>query len=226
MKINLLPEEERPRERALSMGIGKLSDYELLALIIRTGDEKLSAQELAGLLTDEIGGGLRGISNASIPELMDIKGIGKSKACAISAAFELGRRVNSRPPEQKERIYSASDVARLFMADLRGEKREHFRLVMLDSKAGIMAVEEISIGELTAAPVHPREAFSPAVKRSAASVVFVHNHPSGDPTPSGADLETTKLLCSAGKILGIRVLDHVIIGDGEYSSIREMGYLD
>ncbi len=226
MKIKLLPEDERPRERAMSKGIGKLSDQELLALIIRTGDESLSAQELAGILTDRIGEGLRGISHASIAELMEIKGIGKSKACSIAAAFELGRRVNSRTPKEKSRIYSASDVAKLFMADLRGEKKEHFQLVMLDSKAGVMAVEEISVGELTAAPVHPREAFSPAVKRSAASVVFVHNHPSGDPTPSGADLETTKLLCSAGKILGIRVLDHVIIGDGEYSSIKELGYLE
>ena len=226
MKIKHLPEEERPMERAWMRGTETLNDTELLALIIRNGSAERSAVELAGDLIAGCGGGIRAIAGAKPQELTGLKGIGKAKACAIAAAFELGRRAVAKPLKGKFKIGCASDVADLFMEDLRGAKKEHFRCLLLDTKGCVISIEEIAVGTLSGAQIHPREALSGAVRKSAASVAFAHNHPSGDPTPSDADIHMTARLVQAAEILGIRVLDHVIIGDGDYVSLKATGLMD
>lgn len=222
MRIKLLPEEERPVEKCLSVGVDKLSNSELLALIINTGTKDKSAMALAAevLAKDERGIGY--LNESSAEELMTIDGIGRSKATRIMAACELGKRISSRTVRQGDRIESDDDIVSMFMEDLRYQKREFFKALLLDSKGRVISIETISVGELNSTLVHPREAFVQAVKKSAAAIVFVHNHPSGDPSPSAEDYETTQRLMEAGNLLGIRVLDHLIIGDGRYISIRAL----
>ena len=226
MKIKLLPEEERPLEKAMKYGVSTLTNPELLAVLIRTGTKESSAIRLAEEIISSCDGGIRGLGMCTPQELMDVKGVGKAKACSIMAAVELGRRTAAKQPKQIHSIQSADDAAYYMMEKLRYEKKEHFRSIMLNAKGHIIAVENVSTGELSSTIVHPREAFTQAVKRSAAAVIFIHNHPSGDPTPSEEDFATTKRLINAGKILGIRVLDHIVIGDGVYRSMKAMGVLD
>ncbi|MBQ9961318.1 MAG: DNA repair protein RadC [Firmicutes bacterium] len=223
MKIKLLPEEERPVEKCLSMGVESLSNSELLALLINTGTRDKSAMALATEVLAKDERGISYLKESSAEELMTIEGIGRAKATRIMAACELGKRISSRTVRQGDRIESDEDIAELFMEDMRYQKREVFKALLLDSKGGVISIETISVGELNSTLVHPREAFVPAVKKSAASVVFVHNHPSGDPTPSKEDYETTQRLMAVGNLLGIRVLDHLVIGDGRYISIRALG---
>lgn len=225
MKISDLPADERPIEKCLFGGPGILSNAELLALVIHSGTPERSAVALAEELLGSLDGGLRGLAAASPQELMELKGIGRVRACSLAAAAELGRRV-SRPDMTKGYVISgADDVASLLMEEMRYERKEHFKCVLLDTKGRVITVEDVSTGDLSATPVHPREVFSPAVRKSAASVVCVHNHPSGDPTPSREDIATTERLCQVGALLGIRVLDHVVIGDGRYASMLNEGYL-
>ena len=225
MKIHDLPADERPVEKCLFGGPGVLSNAELLALVIHAGTAERSAVALAEELLGKLDGGLRGLAGASPRELMEMKGIGKVRACSLAAAAELGRRL-SRPDMTKGYVIGgADDAASLLMEDLRFERKEHFKCILLDTKGRVISVEDISTGDLSTTPVHPREVFSPAVRKSAASVICIHNHPSGDPTPSGEDIATTERLCRAGSLLGIKVLDHVVIGDGRYSSLMSEGYL-
>lgn len=225
MNIKRLPEEERPCERAMRTGIKTLSNTELIALILHTGMRELSAIGLAEELLGAADRGLRGLSAMSPQELMRLPGIGRSKACSIAAAFELGRRTAALPRHAGHTISGAGDVAGLFMEELRSEKKEFFKNVLIDAKGHVMNIENVSIGELSSTVVHPREVFAPAVRKSAAACIFVHNHPSGDPTPSSQDIETTGRLCDAGRLLGIRVLDHIIIGDGTYTSMAARGFI-
>ena len=139
------------------------------------------------------------------------------------AAVELGKRIASKPVQKGMKIQDDEDVAKLFMEEMRGLKKEVFKAVLLDSKGGVISVETVSVGELGSTIVHPREVFSQAVKKSAAAIVFVHNHPSGEPMPSGEDIATTNRLIECGELLGIRVVDHLVIGDGRYMSLRAMG---
>lgn len=224
MKIKYLPQSERPMERAFSYGVGSLSNTELIALIIRTGTKENSALELAGKIINEFESGIYGISSASPKELVSFYGIGKSKACAIAAAAEIGRRLTQKKSSMAT-INSADDVASFMMPELRHLKKECFVSLLMDVKGKVFHIDRVSIGELNGAPAHPREVFTLAVRMSAASVIFVHNHPSGDSSPSKEDVVTTKRLCESGKILGIKVLDHVIIGDGEYTSMADMGLI-
>ena len=157
---------------------------------------------------------------------MEVDGIGTMKACTILAAIELGKRIAASPVTEKVSIESSDDVARMFMEELRYMKKEHFRCVLVNAKGEIITVDEVSVGELSSTVVHPREVFSQAIRKSAAAVIFVHNHPSGDPSPSQEDIQTTKRLTDSGELLGIRVLDHIIIGDGKFSSMREMDLID
>ena len=223
MRIKHLPEDERPVEKSFSMGIESLSNGELLALLINSGTKGKSAMALAEEVLAKDEKGISYLRESSLEELLSINGIGKAKAARIMAAVELGKRIASKPTEKRVKIESDEDVAHIFMEDLRYKKKEIFKAVLLDSKGGIISIETVSIGELTSTLVHPREVFNQAVKKSAAAMVFVHNHPSGDPTPSKEDFNTTDRLVACGDILGIKVVDHIVIGDGRYIRIRSMG---
>lgn len=222
MKIKSLPKGERPIEKALECGIDKLSNSELLGVIIGSGTRDKSAIYLGQEILSQDERGVAALGEISIDDLMGISGIGEFKAIRILASVELGKRI-ATAPKKKSYIESSEDVQKLFMEKLRYEKREHFMSLLLSTKGEILSIETISIGELSSAPVHPREVFLKAVKKSAAGVIFVHNHPSGDPTPSAQDIEITNNLVECGKLLKINVIDHIIIGDGEYTSLRSMG---
>lgn len=225
MRIQALPEKERPLEKAMLDGISSVSNAELLALIIHSGMKNRSALSLAEDVLSICEGGLFDLGCKGFGELMEIPGLGPGKAAAVLAAVELGKRLSVSRQPMRHRILDADDAASIFMERLRFERKEHFAVIQLNVKGEILAQEDASVGELSSAIVHPREVFRSAVRRSAASVIFIHNHPSGDPAPSEEDLKTTERLVDAGKILGITVLDHIIIGDGSFSSLRSMGYI-
>ena len=225
MQIRLLPEKERPIEKAWTLGIDKLTNGELLALMIHTGTKDKSAIGLAEDVLAAFPEGISGLGSCCLEELFQLNGIGRIKACRIMAAVELGKRIASAPVPERTSIESCDDIARMFMEDLRYAKKEYFKCVLLNSKGHVISAEEISVGELSSTVVHPREVFHMAVRRSAAAVVFVHNHPSGDPNPSEEDVETTRRLMECGVLLGIGVLDHIIIGNGAYCSMRAMGHM-
>ena len=199
MRIKHLPEDERPVEKSFSMGIESLSNGELLALLINSGTKGKSAMALAEEVLAKDEKGISYLRESSLEELLSINGIGKAKAARIMAAVELGKRIASKPTEKRVKIESDEDVAHIFMEDLRYKKKEIFKAVLLDSKGGVISIETVSIGELTSTLVHPREVFNQAVKKSAAAMVFVHNHPSGDPTPSKEDFNTTDRLVACQK---------------------------
>ncbi len=217
------PEDERPRERLILHGPAALSDAQLLAIIVKMGRPGRTALDVAMDLLSKFGS-LAGIEQAGIAELTKVPGIGKAKAAEIKAALELGRR------QQKPRLAGASlcasaDVASFYQPRLKDRKKEEFRCLLLDSKNRVICDEAVSLGSLTASIVHPRETFKHAVRESAAAVIFVHNHPSGDTRPSQEDILLTKRLVQAGDVLGIRVLDHVIVGDGGHFSFRDSGLM-
>lgn len=225
MKIKALPAEERPMEKGLFQGMETLSNTELLALIINSGTREKSAISLA---EDVIGAGegIFHLREMSPQELMGIHGIGQGKAARILAALELGKRVAARPSATAVNVESSDDIAALFMEQMRDLKQETFRILLLNAKGDIISAENISVGELTSTLVHPREVFRPAVKKSAAAMILIHNHPSGDPTPSSQDIEMTLRLMECGQLMGIRVLDHMVMGDGTYVSMRALGIMD
>ena len=225
MKIKALPAEERPMEKGLFQGMGSLSNTELLALIINSGTKEKSAIALAGELIGR-SEGIFHLHEMSAQELMAINGIGRGKAARILAALELGKRMASRPSGNPVRVSCAEDIAGFFMEEMRSLKQETFRILLLNAKGDMISAENISVGELTSTLVHPREVFRPAVRKSAAAVVLLHNHPSGDPTPSREDAETTLRLMECGRLMGIRVLDHLIIGDGSYVSLQSLGLME
>lgn len=221
--IKQLPEDERPRERMITHGVESLSDAELLAVILGSGGSGETAIELARrVLAAGEGNGLPDLARMDILDLMRIRGVGKAKACRIKAAIEIGARLLSRQ-RRLATIRCAADVYSLMMPRLSYLDREHFIVVLLSTKNQVLGTELVSVGCLNASLVHPREIFKTCVKRSAASVILVHNHPSGDPSPSPEDVIVTRRLIEAGRIMGIDVLDHVIIGDGRYISLRESG---
>jgi len=224
--IKQWPEDERPRERLLKFGAHTLSTSELLAIILRTGNREKSAIELARELTMQFKG-LRDMEDASPAEFRDIKGMGKAKTAQIKAAFELGRRLLQSENDRQSTctFRNSSDVYEYYRPRLFGLKKERFICAMLDSKNRLFRDMQVSDGTLTSSPVHPREVFRYAIKEAAASVLFVHNHPSGDPSPSRDDLAITDRLVETGRIVGINVLDHVIISDNRYVSLKEKGYL-
>src|SRR5574341_407398 len=220
------PEDERPRERLLKFGAGSLSDAQLLAIIIRNGRGGRSAVDLGMELLDRFGS-LEGIAQAGINEICGkdgVKGIGTAKAAEIKAAIELGRRYQ-KPTLAGASFCSSQDVAAYYRPRMKDAKKELFRCVLLDTKNRLIREETVSIGSLTASLVHPRETFKAAIRESATAVIFVHNHPSGDTKPSQEDILLTRRLIQAGEVLGIRVLDHIIIGDGCHFSFRDNGLI-
>ena len=214
--------EARPRERLFAHGAAPLTNAELLALLLRTGARGRSASQLARLL---LAPGIEALAQYSPSELAAIPGIGPAKAASVLAALELARRLAARPLQRGDRIGSPEDVHRHFHARLRDAKTEEFHIVLLDARHRVLRSVLTSQGTLTASLVHPREVFRPALREAAAALVLVHNHPSGDPTPSGEDRELTRRLARAGALLGVPVLDHVIVADRGYASLREQGDL-
>ncbi|MDO4745517.1 MAG: DNA repair protein RadC [Bacillota bacterium] len=226
MNIRELPKREKPREKLMREGKEHLSNMEILSIIIGSGSGKRSAMELAADVLSADKEGIRYLAECRPEELSQIKGIGKAKACEILAAVELGKRIATTPVEEKPIIKSSSNIAAIFMERMRYYKKEHFVSLMINAKGQIIEESEVSIGDLCSSTTHPREVFVDAVRRSAGSVIFVHNHPSGDPEPSETDISTTKRLMEAGEILGIPVLDHIVIGDGRYVSMRASGLME
>jgi len=221
--IRDLPLSERPRERLQKLGVEALSAQEILAVILGRGIAGESVMVTAQRLLSQFGD-LKGIAGASVEELSQVKGIGLAKAAQIKAAFELSRRLEGYPQaEDKPVVKTPEDVTSLVRGRLKGKKKEHFLALLLDTRNRLIKVSEIAIGSLDASIVHPREVFKEAISASAASVIFAHNHPSGDPTASEDDIRLTKRLVKAGEIVGIDVLDHIIIGDENYLSLKREG---
>jgi len=226
LTIKDLPEDERPRERLLKYGPQALKTSELLAIIIRVGNTGETAVQVAERLLQKYDGDLRRLAGETEKQLSDgIKGLGKSKAAQIMAAFELGKRLSAFTGNERPQINSPSDVARIFMSQLRYLNTETLHVLSLDAKNHVTKQRRIFEGSLDVSIVHPREIFKFALEESAAAIIIVHNHPSGDPAPSKDDVKITEQLVEAGKILDIPVLDHIVIGDGRYVSLREQGII-
>lgn len=221
--IHDLPASERPRERLQRYGVEALSAQEILSLILGRGISGESVTITAQRLLSRFGN-IKGIASASLEELAQVKGIGPAKASQIKASFELANRLEGHSgPDKKELVKTPEEVVSLVKGKLKNKKKEHFQVLLLDTRSQLIKVSEISIGSLDTSIVHPREVFKEAISASAASVVFVHNHPSGDPSPSEDDIKLTERLCQAGEVIGIDVLDHIIIGDNEYTSLKREG---
>lgn len=220
------PADERPREKLLAHGADKLTDAELLALIIRTGDSssKQSAVDLARNML-RCFGSLRELSAASISELCQQPGIGPAKAAEIQALFQIARRFSDTRLQPGQLYQSSKDAFAHFHERLCDYRKEVFLALLLDSKNRLIREVQISEGSLNASIVHPREVFAPVLRESASAVLFVHNHPSGDPTPSREDIEITQRLKQVGELMGVRVLDHIIVGNGDYVSLADRGVL-
>ncbi len=218
MRIKDISSENRPRERLAKSGVSVLSDAELLAIILQKGTKKENAIDMSNRLISKYG--VDKLSSCSLKELQEIKGIGKAKASQIIALFEFNRRHNLAKQKGKP-IRSAKDVFEYASSKLDGLAQEYFLILHLDSKNRVIKDETVSIGTLNASLVHPREVFKSAIKENANSIILVHNHPSGDPSPSEEDKQITERLFDAGELLSIKVLDHVIIGNDGYYSFRD-----
>ncbi|MDD2370594.1 MAG: DNA repair protein RadC [Firmicutes bacterium] len=218
-KIKDMPKYLRPRERSLDVGMNNLSDQEVLAIIIRCGYREHTALDVSVNLLHKYGS-LKNISKLTVEDLCKIKGIGKDKSLMVMAAFEIGRRSTIEKINKKQ-ILSSKDASIVLETSLRGLNKEHFIILMLNTKNYLLGIETISIGSLNSSIVHPRELFKSAINKSAAGIILAHNHPSGDATPSKEDIEVTKRIKSGGQLLGIDVIDHIIIGDNCYYSFKE-----
>jgi DNA repair protein RadC len=224
LMIRDFPQDERPRERFIQNGPASLSNHELIAILLRTGTKDESVLQLSNRLLTNFEG-LRLLKDATLEEMTEIKGIGQAKAIQILAAVEIGRRIANLNYTERYVIRSPEDGANYVMNDMRFLSQEHFVCLYLNTKNQVLHKQTIFIGSLNASIVHPREVFREALKRSAASIICLHNHPSGDPSPSREDIEVTKRLVECGKMIGIDVLDHLIIGENKFVSLKEKGYL-
>ena len=220
LRIRELPAEERPRERLRDYGPGALSNAELLAIILRVGTATENAVRLAERLLAHFGG-LPGLYRASFNELRNQHGLGEAKAAQLQAALELGKRLLSMSPEDRASVRSPQDVANLVQGEMALLEQEHLRVVLLNTRNQVLGVPELYRGSVNSAQVRVAEVLRPAVRENCPALVVVHNHPSGDPTPSGQDIALTKELVAAGKLLDIEVLDHIVIGRGRFVSLKE-----
>lgn len=218
------PRAERPRERLLDLGAAALSPTELLAVVLRTGTEGQSALDQARAVMEFCGDSFRHLGRVGLGELCKIRGIGPAKAAQVLAILEIARRFGEEEFKPGAPFRGSYDVYAHFRERLAAEMHEQFYAVLLDNKNRKLKDLRISEGSLTSSIVHPREVYMPVIRESAAAVVFVHNHPSGDPTPSKEDLELTRRLREVGDLIGVRVLDHVVIGRGRYVSFVDDGY--
>ena len=224
--VRELPVDERPRERLLALGPGFLSNAELLAIVLRNGSKERSALQLAqdilSLYKDD---GVSALGRMTAGELMCLQGIGSAKAAEVMAAVELGKRLNAHISRQRAMVTCPEDAADYAMPRFRYEDREHFAVILLNVKNHILSMPVISVGSLTASVVHPREVFKAAIQQTAASIILVHNHPSGDPTPSKEDIEVTARMVQVGKVMDIPVFDHIIVGGDKFVSLKEKGVI-
>lgn len=215
-----LPEAERPREKLFINGPASLSNAELLAILLGSGTRSQSAVSLAECVLAADGSGILFLNDCTPEELCSIEGIGPAKSAALIASAELGRRLTTTPREKQANVSSPDDISKLFMQNMRYLKKECFKVLLLNVKNEIISIEDVSVGSLMSSDAHPREVFAAPLRRGAANVILVHNHPSGSSRPSQDDIDLTQRLSWAGDIMGIHVLDHIIIGDGEYTSMK------
>lgn len=220
LTIKQLPRSVRPRERLFEMGAAMLSDAELLGILVRTGRRGETALDLASRILVEMGD-LTKLANALPEDLCGLGGIGEAKAAQVLAALELGRRVSSAAPAERVGFNTPEEAASFLMPEMRYLDKEHFKALVLNMKNKLLRSLDISVGSLSSSVVHPRELFKAVIRLSGAAVIVAHNHPSGDPTPSADDISLTRRLVKAGNILGIEVLDHVVLGDGTFVSLKE-----
>ncbi len=223
--MNQLPKNELPYEKIERLGPKALTDAELLAIVLRTGAKDNPSIAAARQLLSMDGRGLSGIHVLTPKELASIKGIGKVKSLQLKAIAEISKRLSKSYAVAKFRITSPSSVANIFMEDMRYLTKEHIKVVLLDTKNGIITDKDISIGTVNASLVDPRDVFIEALKVEAVNIIVLHNHPSGDPEPSHDDIEVTQRLFEASKVIGIELLDHIIIGDGTFVSLKERGHM-
>ncbi|WMJ75883.1 MULTISPECIES: RadC family protein [unclassified Sedimentibacter] len=222
--IKSIPKDDRPQEKLLKYGANNLSNSELIAVILRTGSKNQNVVMLAQRILNEDQKGLRNIAEGSVEKFKSFKGINDVKAAQLLALAEISKRISTLKIE-KIKISSPSDVAILLMEEMRYYRKEYFKIILLDTKNNIKKISDISIGSLNSSIVHPREVFLEAVISSSSAIILAHNHPSGETEPSREDISLTNRLDECGKLLGIKVLDHIIIGDGTFYSFKEEGLL-
>src|SRR5699024_7730183 len=222
--IREMHDADKPRERLLNYGPDKLTNQELLAILINSGNRNESSISLASKILKNLQS-IRELRDVTFEELTSINGIGKAKAITILEFIELAVRMHTHSREEDKYIRSPKDVSDILMEKVRYYNQEHFIVLYLTTKNMVIEEKTLFIGSLNSSIVHPREVFREAVKRSAAAFICVHNHPSGDPTPSNEDIEVTKRLRECGDLIGVDFLDHIIIGDGKYVSLKEMNYI-
>jgi DNA repair protein RadC len=222
LRIRELPDREKPRERLRSQGAAALSDAELLAILLRVGLEGLNVVQLAQqLLVDYRGWG--GLQRASFEDLSSRRGMGEAKTAQLKAALEIGRRLLFTSAEERFQVRSPSDVAQLMQVEMAHLDQEHLRAICLDTKNRVQKIHTVYIGSLNSSLIRVGEVFREGVRLNSAANIVVHNHPSGDPTPSPEDVQVTRQIIEAGALLDIEVLDHLVIGQGRYTSMRERG---
>jgi DNA repair protein RadC len=217
-----MPQDDRPRERLMQVGATAVSSAELLAIILRVGSRNESVVQLASRLLAHFGG-LPGLARASITELQAVKGVGPAKAIEIKAALELGRRLLAAAPEERAQITSPADAANLLMSEMMFLEQENLRLILMDTRSRVLSSPTIYVGSLNTSVIRIGELFRAAIKENAAAFIVAHNHPSGDPSPSPEDVNVTRQLVQAGKLLDIPLLDHIIIGRQRFVSLKERG---
>ena len=221
--IRDLASTERPRERLINYGPASLSNAELLAILLRTGVKGEGVVSMAQRILGRFKG-LTGLAKANYTELCSEHGVSEAKACQLLSAVELGRRYFSLQPEERPEVNSPQDIANLLMGEMSFLDQEHLRAVLLNTKNQVLGVSQVYIGNVSASMVRPAEIFRPAIRENCPSIIVVHNHPSGDPTPSAEDVVVTRQLVKAGNLLGIEVLDHVVIGNGNrFISLKQKG---
>jgi len=220
--IKDLPSIERPRERLSNNGASSLSNSELLAIILRTGSSSSSALDLASKLLSRFGN-LGGLNKATFAELCTEHGMGEAKTSQIKAALELGRRLHITQPEQRIVVKSPQDIADILLSEMSFFDQEHLRVVLLNTKNQVMRIPEIYKGNVNTSQIRISEVFREAIRENSPAIIVVHNHPSGDPTPSKEDISITEQVVKAGELLNIEVLDHIIVGQQKYVSLKEQG---
>ncbi len=224
MSITDWPEQERPREKLLNRGASSLSDAELLAIFLRTGTKGVTAVDLSRLLLKQFGS-LNALMHATKTEFCNGHGLGNAKYAQLQAVLEMARRYLHENISNKNILHNPDDTKRFLKSQLAHQQREVFGCLYLDAKHQVIAFKELFFGTIDSANIHPREVIKSALQHNAAAVIFAHNHPSGDPTPSQPDIDITQQLISALKLVDIRVLDHMIIGNGEATSLAELGHI-
>jgi DNA repair protein RadC len=221
-RITDIDESERPRERLAKLGPGALSNAELIAILLRVGVRGENAVQMGTRILNELGG-LGGIHKASFEDVCAQRGVGTAKAAQLKAAIELGNRLSKELPDEKPKIQSPSDAVEIVRYEMSALPQEHLRVMTLDTKNHLISIEKVYIGSLNSSIVRVGELFKGAIQKNAASIIVVHNHPSGDPSPSPEDIALTRSIVQAGKLLDIEVLDHLIIGLGKFSSLKDKG---